>query len=270
MPTDSPRILLVDDEIAILDAMQLLLEDVGYTVTRATSLAEALHLIQSHVFHCIITDLMNKSPEDQFRGVRILREQAIPIPVGIATAWPIPPAAYNIDDFAFVLAKPFDIDDLITLVSAAIAVPLTPQQTQEASLVTRYFTALNAKDWDALCALCHEEVVYILPHTTTYSQTIQGKSAFRTYSEAIFHQFTGAHFTDILVTSLPDALAARYKGSWNSADGTRETLAGGTVFHITDGLIDHIGIYLPASQSLAAILETSEQATLPLSFSEGE
>ncbi len=114
-----PTVLVVDDESSVLQMVCEVLEDDDLRVLTARSGQEALAIASRDEPDLIITDLM--MPELSGRVLR-QRLQAKPrtarIPVLLMTA------AYQIqapDEFAGIIAKPFDIDDLLGQVRRHIA-----------------------------------------------------------------------------------------------------------------------------------------------------
>jgi DNA-binding response OmpR family regulator len=81
------RILLVDDEEDILDFLELILEEQGYSVLKANSGAEALAAAQMHHPELILLDIM--MPEmDGWEVLKLLKadEEVAHIPVAMLTA----------------------------------------------------------------------------------------------------------------------------------------------------------------------------------------
>jgi DNA-binding response OmpR family regulator len=77
MPQDSPsrfqRILVIDDEAALLMALARVLEQSGFEVFTAQSGREATAMILEHPIDLLITDL-NMPDEDGFEIIRRLRK----------------------------------------------------------------------------------------------------------------------------------------------------------------------------------------------------
>ena len=75
-PTKRPvthKVLLVDDDDAVLDMMSVTLERKGFDVVAATSVAEALKLITNESFDVLITDLHMPNPADGFTVITAMR-----------------------------------------------------------------------------------------------------------------------------------------------------------------------------------------------------
>ena len=145
------------------------------------------------------------------------------------------------------MRKPFDLETLLTSIAACLNIPLTPEQARQAHVIQAYFAALSARAWDALLALCTDEVLYSLPDSP-FACTIRGKAAFRTYTEDTFRQFPAARFEEVLVSSRPHGLAARYRSCWATPEGGEECVAGAVAFEFQGARIAQIGIQLGEKQ----------------------
>jgi len=69
----SHRVLLVDDDDAVREMMELTLEAKGFDVIPAASVTEALKLIVAETFDVLITDLHMPNPSDGFAVVTAMR-----------------------------------------------------------------------------------------------------------------------------------------------------------------------------------------------------
>jgi CheY-like chemotaxis protein len=71
--TDSPRVLLVDDDFDVLEELQEGLASLGYPTIAANTAQEALELVQRHVsLRIVVTDLMMP----QIDGIELLQKLA--------------------------------------------------------------------------------------------------------------------------------------------------------------------------------------------------
>ena len=108
------RILLVDDEVNILKTFRFCLEDVGYQVSTARSVAEATALVQQDVFELAFLDLRlgNDSGLDL---VPVFTSQAPWMKIVIITAYSSIESAVEAIRMgaADYLAKPFTDDELV-------------------------------------------------------------------------------------------------------------------------------------------------------------
>lgn len=251
--TAPSRVLVIDDDPDIRDALRLLLEDAGYATAVAASLADAFAQIDTATFQCILTDAFARTPAGALDSIRPLVERAQPTPVGLLTGWRLPQEEIERAGVAFVATKPFDLDQLLASVAAAIATPLTPERQRQAAVVHAYFAALTARDWDALVALCTDDVTYALPGESPFSTTIAGKAAFRAYTEETYRHFLAARFWDIAVYATPAGLAARFQGAWRAPDGSEPRLTGAVWFQFAAERIHQIGVQLN-NERLRALL----------------
>jgi CheY-like chemotaxis protein len=244
--------LVVEDDANIREALRLLLEEEGYDVLEATSLDAALAIVENATVQLILTDSLAARTSDKLTAAGLLRQRAFPTPVGVLTGWPVDQESVNNLDLAFVLGKPFDLDDLLARVANTLHLTLSPEQEAQAHVVRQYFAALTAGDWNALAALCTEDVTYTLPGKTVFATTLQGRDRVCAYAKGIFEQFPEARFEDILVSATPLGMAARYRGTWRTRDEAHHTQAGAVVFRFADEQIAQIGVRLNDAR-LAAI-----------------
>jgi CheY-like chemotaxis protein len=106
-----PSILVVDDEEPVLQLVQDILADAGFTVLTASEGRLALGMALQAEPELIITDLMMPG-----MGGRALRERLKVEPRTARIPVLLMSAAYRVqpgDDFAGVIHKPFDIDDFL-------------------------------------------------------------------------------------------------------------------------------------------------------------
>jgi len=129
MPTGTERILLLDDEIALVDLGFQILDRLGYAVTTRTDSLEALELFesQSDEFDLVITDLtMPNMTGDEF-AAKILEIRA-DIPVILCTGYSeriSKDKAHEIGIKEFVL-KPIIMSDLAITVRKVLDENLQP------------------------------------------------------------------------------------------------------------------------------------------------
>ena len=55
------RVLVCDDDIAILESIKIYLENDGYEVLTAVNGLEALKVIENNEIHCMVLDYLNKT-----------------------------------------------------------------------------------------------------------------------------------------------------------------------------------------------------------------
>lgn len=109
-----PTILVVDDESSVLHMVSDILQDEEMRVLTAESGQEALDLAKHEQPDLIITDLMMPG----ING-RVLCQHLRSLPELSKTPVLLMTAAYQVQalgDFAGIIPKPFDIDDLLSQV----------------------------------------------------------------------------------------------------------------------------------------------------------
>ncbi len=82
------RILLVDDDLAVLLTLKAVLELHGFEVETAGSSAEALARMESGVYQMVISDLRMESEESGLEVLRAARRQAYDPATALLTAYP--------------------------------------------------------------------------------------------------------------------------------------------------------------------------------------
>ncbi|HET7698522.1 MAG TPA: ATP-binding protein [Vicinamibacterales bacterium] len=118
---NTPTVLIVEDDIALLEMLSLEAQQRGYAVSRAATLAAARQLIDREIFQLAVIDLM-LGGESGFDAIRAIRAQSLETEiVVISGAASLASAldAYDLDAFAFV-PKPFQVDQLFATVERAL------------------------------------------------------------------------------------------------------------------------------------------------------
>jgi CheY-like chemotaxis protein len=82
------RILLVDDDLAVLLTLKAVLELNGFEVETAASSAEALARMESGVYQMVISDLRMESEDSGLEVLRAARRQAYYPATALLTAYP--------------------------------------------------------------------------------------------------------------------------------------------------------------------------------------
>jgi DNA-binding NtrC family response regulator len=116
------KILLVDDEPAILKIFQLLLSTEGHDVRITESGEEAVGIVEQGNIDLLISDV-RMSPTDGFEVLRRVREAQANIPVIMLSAYHTKDSAEmasRLGAFGFI-EKPPDTKQLIKLVNEALA-----------------------------------------------------------------------------------------------------------------------------------------------------
>lgn len=248
---DTPsRLLLVEDDLELQELLSSLLLDEGYLVTSASSVARARSLLDEQVFGLILTDLFTATPNEALSSVEPLRASAHPTPVGIMTGWPLPPEMVLQRGFAFLLKKPFDLDDLLITLAGSFQVSLTPEQTRFSQQVQQFLAALNARDWQKLYSLCTDDFVYYppLPSVITQERRLRGVAAYQSYLETVFAQLPNAQCEQIQVYGRPKGLIARFLFCWQAPSESRNQVAVTMPFHFAGDRVRQVGIWRNATR----------------------
>jgi DNA-binding response OmpR family regulator len=118
--TATPLVLVVDDDVDILDALSLMLEDEGYAVKTAerADYAETLPQAEEPLPDLIILDVLLSGTDGRTVCQKLKREpETSRIPVLMISAHPgAGPSVMQVGADAF-LAKPFSIDDILDTVA---------------------------------------------------------------------------------------------------------------------------------------------------------
>ena len=119
------RILFVDDEPKLRLTMAAILQQEGFEVTAAASVAEALRAINTHPFDALVSDLNIGEPGDGFTIVSAMRRTHPHCVNLILTGYPAFESALQairnqVDDY---LVKPADIGQLMRSLKAKLGGP---------------------------------------------------------------------------------------------------------------------------------------------------
>jgi DNA-binding response OmpR family regulator len=114
------RILLVDDEVAILLTLQAVLEINGFEVETAASAREAKLKIRSNQYHMVITDMRMESDSAGNEVVLAARKSPCRPAVAMLTAFPMPGSEGDATDADEVLVKPMNTNALLLQIEALL------------------------------------------------------------------------------------------------------------------------------------------------------
>jgi len=109
-------ILVVDDETAILELVQTILEDAGYAVIGATNGREGLVALEKQTVDLVVSDVMMPvmGGLDLCIAMQQPRYRNIPLVLVSAAGTPRPKGTCQ---YAAFVAKPFDYDYLVTTIA---------------------------------------------------------------------------------------------------------------------------------------------------------
>jgi two-component system KDP operon response regulator KdpE len=133
--TDTPRVLLVDDELAIQRSVGPLLRSRGYTVDIAGTAADALRAAASHPPHLVILDLGLPDMEGTEVCRRIRAQSSVPIIVLSARGREEDKVAaldLGADDY---IVKPFGPEELLARIRVWLRRVLADETVESGSIV---------------------------------------------------------------------------------------------------------------------------------------
>lgn len=114
------RILLVDDELAILLTLKAILEMNGFEVETATSAREAEQKLSSGKFEMVITDMRMENETSGFEVIRAARSQSYNPATAILTAYPNLGSDWKTAGAESLLVKPMNTNDLLRQIEALL------------------------------------------------------------------------------------------------------------------------------------------------------
>lgn len=114
------RILLVDDDVAILLTLKAVLEISGFEVETAASAREAKMRLKANEYHMVITDLRMESDTAGQEVASAAKKAANRPAVAILTAYPPQNEEWVTDGTDKVLVKPMNTQDLLRQIEAML------------------------------------------------------------------------------------------------------------------------------------------------------
>ena len=113
------RILLVDDELAILLTLKAVLEISGFDVETAASAREAKMKIRAHEYHMVITDMRMESDTAGMEVVAAAKKAPCRPAIAMLTAFPLP-GSEGEEGADKLLVKPMNTSDLLRQLEALL------------------------------------------------------------------------------------------------------------------------------------------------------
>jgi DNA-binding response OmpR family regulator len=114
------RILLADDEIAILLTLKAILEIHGFDVETAASAGEAISKLQTGSYHMVITDMKMEHEKSGYEVIRAARSTQYDPAVAILTAFPMLGSEWKSEGAQSMLVKPMNTEDLLRQIEALL------------------------------------------------------------------------------------------------------------------------------------------------------
>jgi DNA-binding response OmpR family regulator len=135
------RILLVDDDLAILLTLKAVLEINGFEVETAASAKEAKLKLRNSSYHMVITDLRMESDTAGKDVVSAARKAPYAPAVAMLTAFPVADAEWREDGADEMLVKPMNTSDLLMQIEALLIAHEDKKHPKDALPVTEKTTA---------------------------------------------------------------------------------------------------------------------------------
>ena len=114
------RILLVDDELAVLLTLKAILEMNGFEVETATCYAEACAKLKSGVYTMVITDLKMETETAGYDVIDFAKQQKYDPATAILTAYPALGSDWRGQGAQSLLVKPVGTEDLLRQIEALL------------------------------------------------------------------------------------------------------------------------------------------------------
>lgn len=120
-----PKVLIVEDDVSLREALSETLELAGYSVFSATDGIAALQLLEYEKIDVVVSDVQ-MTPMDGHTLLKNIKKNHAALPVILITAYGTIQKAVEAmhDGAADYLVKPFEIDALINLIERYASVPL--------------------------------------------------------------------------------------------------------------------------------------------------
>jgi EAL domain-containing protein (putative c-di-GMP-specific phosphodiesterase class I)/CheY-like chemotaxis protein len=122
-PNPKGRVLVADDEVALLRVFKRALVDAGYAVDLANDGHQAIELVRLSEYDTIVSDI-SMPGMDGLELLRAVRQHDLDVPVVLVTGDPALATALRALEYGAYryLPKPFELDALTTVVDGAVLV----------------------------------------------------------------------------------------------------------------------------------------------------
>ena len=114
------RILLVDDDVAVLLTLKAVLEMHGFEVETANSVADAVAKMSAHTYQMVISDMRMETESAGWQVVRAAKEQPYRPATAILTAYPPIEGDWKSRGAESLLVKPVGTSDLVRQIEALL------------------------------------------------------------------------------------------------------------------------------------------------------
>lgn len=114
------RILLVDDDLAVLLTLKAVLEYHGFEIETAASTAEAVVRLESNTYQMVISDLRMDTEDAGLRVIEAARRQEYNPATALLTAFPPEEQYWKETASESLLIKPLGTSDLLRQIEALL------------------------------------------------------------------------------------------------------------------------------------------------------
>ncbi|MFY9559498.1 MAG: response regulator [Terriglobales bacterium] len=125
------RILLVDDDLAVLLTLKAVLEFHGFEVETAASTHEAYSRMESATYQMVISDLHMETEDAGLKVILAARRQSYDPATALLTAYPPSGEHWEQDHAESLLVKPLGTNDLLRQVEALLVRHEDAKQTRQ-------------------------------------------------------------------------------------------------------------------------------------------
>lgn len=130
------RILLVDDDLAVLLTLKAVLEFHGFEVETASSTAEAFSRLATATYQMVISDLRMETEDAGLKVIEAARRQSYDPATALLTAYPPSGEHWEGDHGESLLIKPMGTKDLLRQVEALLVRHADARQARQSSAAT--------------------------------------------------------------------------------------------------------------------------------------
>jgi CheY-like chemotaxis protein len=115
-----PRVLVVDDEAAILLTLRAILERNGFQVETAASALEAAEKLTLTVYDLVVTDMRMENPEAGYAVIAAAQRVSYQLPTVLLTAYPPAEQEWKAHGASALFEKPVNVPALVAELHALI------------------------------------------------------------------------------------------------------------------------------------------------------
>jgi DNA-binding NtrC family response regulator len=139
------RILLVDDELAILLTLKAILEMNGFEVETASSAREGIAKLEKNTYNMVITDMRMEHETAGYDVIRAARKQPYNPATSIVTAYPSLGTDWKSEGAQSLLVKPVNTNDLLRQIEALLITHEDNKQRQAAAAMKSKTVRVQAR-----------------------------------------------------------------------------------------------------------------------------